>query len=135
MVSVDTDGFTILQEEAKPDPKKLEYCGYQCPADCKMKKATLENNLELRKEAYKEWRIQEKYQMAFDPEKVFCWGCKTDKPAGIVTANCTVRSCVISKKYDSCIQCNNLAVCDEEIWKTFPQFRESMLKLQKKYLS
>lgn len=135
MFSFKTDGLPVFQDEAKPDPKKLEYCGYQCPPDCKVKKSTVTNNLELKKEAYKEWRIQEKYKVEFDPEKMYCWGCKSDKPAGIITSNCSIRSCVISKKYDCCIQCNDLATCDKEVWKTFPQFRESMLKLQKKYLS
>jgi len=26
-------------QEEKPDPKKLEYCGFKCPDDCTLKKA------------------------------------------------------------------------------------------------
>jgi hypothetical protein len=107
-----------------PDPKKLNYCGYTCPADCKMKKATLENNVTLKKEAYTDWRIEQKYGLAFDPDKVFCYGCKTaDKPLGLVVEKCSVRNCAIEKGYECCIQCDLLAGCDKEIWKTFPDFQ------------
>jgi hypothetical protein len=125
-----------LAEDEKPDVKKLNYCGYQCPTDCKVKKATVENNLELKKEVYKEWRIKEKYNFEFDAESMFCWGCKAEgKPLGVITTNCSVRACAIDKSYDSCIQCKDLTTCEKEIWKTFPKFRESMLELQKKFFS
>ncbi len=120
--------------DEKPDPKKLNYCGYTCPDGCKMKKASLENNPELKKEAYKEFRIQEKYGIEFDADKIFCYGCKTqDKPVGLVVEKCTVRNCAIAKGYDCCIQCEGLSACDKEIWKTFPDFHKSMIELQKKY--
>jgi hypothetical protein len=129
------NGMSMVPDDEKPDPKKLNYCGYQCPADCKYKRATIENNIELKKEAYKDWGIKEKYGLEFDAETMFCNGCKTDKPLGLVVKKCSVRNCAISKNYDCCIQCSDLPVCDKEIWKTFPQFRDSMIALQKKYLS
>src|SRR4030043_266961 len=61
---------SLMREDEIPDPKKLNYCGHTCPPDCLMKKATLENNAELKKEAYKNWRIESKYGIAFDPEKI-----------------------------------------------------------------
>jgi hypothetical protein len=119
-----------------PDPKKLNYCGYTCPADCKMKKATLENNKVLKEEAYKDWRIEQKYGIAFDPEKIFCFGCKVpDKPLGLVVEKCTVRTCAIDKGYECCIQCDQLSVCDREIWKTFPEFHKQVIEMQKKFLA
>jgi hypothetical protein len=125
----------MLQDDTIPDPKKLNYCGYTCPPDCPMKKATLENDVELKKEAYKNWRIEEKYGIAFDPEKIFCYGCKTtDKPLGIVVEKCTVRNCAIAKGYDCCIECADLSACDKEIWKTFPDFHKAVIEMQKKYL-
>jgi len=118
----------------KPDPKKLNYCGYTCPPDCKMKKATLEKNVELLKEAYKDWRIEEKYGMAFDPEKVSCFGCKvSDDKVGLIAEKCTVRACAMEKGYDCCIQCDELAECNKEIWTTFPDFHKMMIDMQKKY--
>ena len=120
----------------KPDPKLLNYCGYTCASDCKMKKATLENNIALKKEAYQDWRIEKKYGIAFDPDKVFCYGCKgvQGNKVGLVVEKCSVRNCCIEKGYDCCIQCAELATCDKEIWKTFPDFHKMMLEMQKNYL-
>lgn len=118
----------------KPDPKKLNYCGYTCAPDCKMKKATLENNIELKKEAYADWRVEKKYGIAFDPEKITCYGCKvSEDKVGLIAGKCTVRSCAIEKGYDCCIECDKLATCDKEIWETFPDFHKMMIEMQKKY--
>ena len=125
---------SLLREDKIPDPRKLNYCGYTCPSDCQMKKATLENNVELKKEAYKSWRIENKYGIAFDPDKVFCYGCKTpDRSLGLVVEKCSARNCAIERKYDCCIECNNLTACDKEIWKTFPDFHKMIIDMQKKY--
>jgi hypothetical protein len=123
-------------ETVKPDPKKLNYCGYQCPSDCKFLKATQENNTELKKEAYEIWKIKEKHNVDFDPEKIFCWGCKTsDKPEGVVVKGCQVRKCTIEKGYDCCIECSNLTACNFDLWKQFPDFHTNMINKQKRFLS
>jgi len=123
-------------QDKKPDPKNLEYCGYKCPADCTLRKATLENNLELKKKAYNEFNYKEKYKIAFDAETVFCYGCKVDgKPLGLPVKNCTVRQCVIDKGLDCCIQCNDLTKCNKELWKNFPKLKEHVIGLQKSYMS
>lgn len=122
--------------EEKPDPELLNYCGYTCPEGCEFKKATLENDLELKKESFKAWKIEERYNQKFDAEKAFCYGCKVpDKPAGAVTANCTVRSCAKEKGYEACIQCKELTSCEKDLWKRFPEFYEQVVEMQKKYLS
>jgi len=128
------DKLNFLNSDGKPDPKKLNYCGYTCQPDCRMKKATVENDTELKKQAYKDWRIEEKYGIAFDPAKVFCYGCKvSDDQVGLVVEKCSVRNCAIEKGFDCCIQCSQLSACDKEIWKTFPDFHKMMIDLQKKY--
>jgi hypothetical protein len=124
------------KDDEKPDPKKLCYCGYVCPEDCPFLKGTLENDIDLKKEAYKSWQIKERFGVEFDSEKIFCYGCKSEgQPEGIVLTNCTVRSCVISKKLDCCIECDNLTECTEDLWKRFPEFRKSVIEMQKKYLT
>jgi len=125
----------LKPQDGKPDPKKLEYCGYKCPADCTLKKGTLENNTELKKKAYAEFKFREKYGIDFDPEKVFCYGCKSagDKPISMPVKACTVRKCVIDKGYESCIQCDGLTKCDKELWSNFPKFRDAVIEMQKKY--
>ena len=120
--------------EQKPDPEKLTYCGYQCTDECQFLKATLENNIDLKKEVHKSWQIEERYGIKFSPEEIFCYGCKTeDKPEGVVIVNCTVRSCVISKGLKCCIECPDLATCSMELWERFPEFKKSVLEMQKKY--
>jgi len=124
------------QQAQKPDPKSLNYCGYKCSPECRLYKATTENNNELRKKAYEEFKMKEKYKIDFDPDKVFCYGCKAkDKPQSIVLSSCTVRKCAIEKGYECCIECNGLTACDKELWKSFPQFKEKIIEMQKSYLS
>jgi hypothetical protein len=123
-------------EEKKPNPKELNYCGYQCPADCKFKIATLENDLEKKKEAFETWKITEHYGIEFSEDVAFCHGCKSDgKPLGAVTGNCTVRACAIEKGYDCCIECKELKTCDKDLWGRFPDFHKSVIKMQELYLS
>jgi hypothetical protein len=123
------------KQDVKPDPKNLEYCGYKCPADCPLKKGTVENNVELKKKAYEVFEFKKKYGIEFDPDKVFCYGCKigSDKPLSIPVKACTVRKCVMEKGLDCCIQCVTLAKCDKELWTNFPKFKEAVIEMQKKY--
>jgi hypothetical protein len=126
-------GMSMPAEE-KPDPKKLNYCGYQCPDNCQFLKATLENNTELKKEAFKLWQIEERYGVRFSPDEIFCYGCKIkDKPDGVILVNCTVRSCVISKDLECCIECGEIAGCNKDLWERFPEFKKTVLEMQKQY--
>lgn len=123
------------KQDVKIDPKDFEYCGYKCPADCPLKKGTLENNIELKKKGYEGFKFKEKYGIEFDPEKVFCYGCKVKEgtPLGLPVKSCAVRTCAIDKGYESCIQCDGLAKCDKELWTNFPKFKETVIEMQKKY--
>ena len=122
------------KQDVKPDPKSLNYCGYKCSDGCSLYKATVENNTELKKKAYEDFKIKEKFGVDFDPETIFCYGCKLkDKPASIVVKSCTVRKCVMDKGYECCIQCEGLTRCDKELWISFPKFKESVIEMQKKY--
>ncbi|AHW62159.1 Protein of unknown function [Draconibacterium orientale] len=135
LLSGKLSAFTFPQDEL-PNPKKLNYCGYTCPADCQFLEASEKNDVELKKKVYAEWQIEEQYGIAFDAEKIFCFGCKnSDKPAGVLLSNCTVRACAIDKQYDSCIQCKQLIDCDKNLWKRFPDFHKSVIAMQEKYLA
>jgi hypothetical protein len=124
------------QQVQKPDLKSLTFCGFKCSNQCTLYRATIENSPELRKKAYEEFKWKEKFNVDYDPVKVFCWGCKPkDKPLSINVIACTVRKCAIEKKYDSCIQCNGLSACDKELWKNFPKFKAAVLESQKVYKS
>jgi hypothetical protein len=129
------NNFTPGNDDEIPDPKKLNYCGYKCPDDCKFLKASIANDPELKKEAYEIWKIKEKYDIDFDAEKIFCFGCKVDdKPIGVTAENCTVRQCAISKNFDCCIECPTLTDCDKGLWTQFPDFKKSVIEMQVKYL-
>jgi hypothetical protein len=125
---------TGFNQDEKPDPKKLEYCGFKCPVGCPLKKGTSENNVELKKKGYETFNLKEKFGIEFDPDKVFCYGCKAkDKPVSLITGSCTVRSCVTEKGYECCIECDGLATCDKELWTKFPDFKKAVIDMQKKY--
>jgi hypothetical protein len=116
------------------EPEKLCYCGYSCPDDCKLLQATLKNDVELKKEAYKEWQIEERFGVELDPDQLFCYGCKTaDRPEGIVLAGCDVRACARDKGLDCCIECQQLAGCDKDLWQRYPDFKKQVVEMQKQY--
>ena len=133
LISGKISAFPFPQDEI-PDPKKINYCGYTCPKDCLFLEASLKDDTELKKKAYETWKIKEHYNLDFDPKTTFCFGCKNEeKPAGVVTKNCTVRSCAIDKKLNACIECKELKTCDKDLWTRFPDFHKSVLKMQEKY--
>ena len=127
-------GFAHLQNQV-PDPKKLNYCGYTCPTDCVFLEASVKNDVELKKKAYETWKMKERFGVTeFDADKIFCFGCKTkDKPVGIRLQKCDVRNCLIDKKLDSCIECKDLKTCEKDLWKKFPDFKNSVIKMQVVY--
>ena len=126
--------FSHLHNEI-PDPKKINYCGYTCLADCKFLEASVKKDPVLKKEAYEIWEMKERFGVTeFDADKIFCFGCKTkDKPVGIRLQKCDVRNCAIDKKLDSCIECKELPRCEKDLWKKFPDFKNAVLKMQATY--
>lgn len=126
--------FSKKQDEV-PDPKKLNYCGYVCPKDCKFLVASEKNDPVLKKEAYEIWEMKERFGVAvFDADKIYCFGCKTkDKPVGIRLQKCDVRNCAIDKKLDSCIECNELGTCEKDLWNKFPDFKNTVVQMQAKF--
>lgn len=128
-------GMTLVNED-KPDPKKLNYCGYQCPNDCQFLKGTLENNTRLKKNAYKSWQIKKRFGVKFSEENIYCYGCKNkEKSEGVVLVHCTVRSCAISKNLECCIECTELTECKKDLWDRFPDFKKTVIEMQKQYNS
>ena len=124
----------IADETEIPDPFKLNYCGYSCPPDCKFLQATKENNLEMKKEAYEIWKVKERYGADFDPDNIFCWGCKNpDQPDGVILKGCQVRKCAIEKGFQACIECDHLTACDKELWILFPEFYKYVKEMQISY--
>lgn len=130
-------GLSLMNVDNQiPDPKKLNFCGYKCPENCLMLKATRENNIELKKKAYNEFEVKKNYNIDFDENKVFCWGCKThEKPEGVIISSCKVKKCAQEKGYDCCIECKELGSCDKDLWKKYPEHFGKVIKMQKTYMS
>lgn len=117
------------------DLKQLAVCGYPCLKLCPLYPATIENNVEAKKAVYEQWEIKKNFGIEFDPDKIYCYGCRAfDKPDNLLGMSaCDGRKCVKANEMQSCIQCKNLTSCDKEIWKKFPQLYESTKKLQEIY--
>lgn len=127
----------VFNNFAEPiDPKNLNYCGYKCPPDCPFLQASEKNDTELKKEVYEKWQLKERYNIEFEPDRIFCFGCKNkEKPEGVELLNCTVRQCVISKKLDCCVECHDLSGCQKELWSRFPEFKKQVIEMQKQYMA
>jgi len=125
---------TFLKDDEIPNPKILEYCGYTCPPDCPLFKATQENDPVAKKECYEKWEIKERYGLDYDEETMFCYSCKAeDKPLGVTVQNCPIRNCTIEKGFDCCIECDELKDCKKGAFERFPEFHEGVVKMQEKY--
>lgn len=128
----------VVGEETESEKKvTLEgrtFCGYKCPDDCKFLQGTLKDDIEIKREAWALWKIEERFGVAFDPEQAICYGCKeTDKPKGIVLSRCTVRDCAIERGEECCIDCDDLVTCEKDLWNRFPDFKKQVIEAQKKY--
>lgn len=115
-------------------PAELNYCGYSCPSDCAFLQGTLEDDVELKKKAWKLWEIEERFGVAFDADQAVCRGCKAARePEGIVLSRCTVRSCAVDKDLDCCVECSELEGCGKDLWTRFPQFKQQVIEMQQRY--
>jgi len=118
------------------DPDAYTYCGYQCSEDCKLYKATIQNDPELKKQVYQEWEMEKNQGIEFDPDKIFCYGCKADdKPMSLILQKCTVRHCAKGRNVDVCFQCKDLKTCDMELWSKYPDFKKHVISMQEKYIA
>ena len=103
---------------------------------CELYKATLENDEKAKKLIYEKWEWKEKFGVDYDPEKVFCHTCKPgDKPKKVGMAECVIRICAMANGMESCVQCKNLAGCDKEYWKKWPDLYAFNKKNQARYLA
>lgn len=126
--------FAGAGEDERIDLTRLDFCGYQCPSDCVFLQATLTDDDGLKRRAWKTWEIEARFGLEFDPEQAFCYGCKAfGKPRGLVQTRCTVRRCAIDRGLESCVDCDDLADCDRELWRRFPEFKQQVVEMQRRY--
>jgi hypothetical protein len=123
-------------DEADPPPEKLPdfdqltYCCFECtPEMCPLLKASLENDLEFKREQAAKWK--KKYGRDFSLDEVFCFGCKVE-PArqGEGVKRCSARVCVIERGLTSCAHCAELPTCQRNLWVDYPAFRKHVLGIR-----
>lgn len=89
--------------------KFIAYCGLDC-SKCDARKATLENDDDLREKVAKHW--SELNGVEITPEMINCEGCRTD---GIKTpycdSLCPIRQCALGKKRETCGHCPEMEKC------------------------
>jgi Protein of unknown function (DUF3795) len=121
------------------DLKTLGFCGIPqayCEQRCELFKATRENDAQLKRAVYDKWEMKKKFGVDFDPDKIFCYGCKPgNKPLKVGMAECEVRTCPISHGLESCVQCGGLASCDKAFWKEWPVAYAQIKQFQARYKS
>lgn len=86
-------------------------CGLDCN-ECQARKATINNDDELREKVAKNW--SELNGVLITKEMIDCDGCRVN---GVKTPFCDklcpIRQCVISKQLDTCGDCEVLCSCEK----------------------
>ena len=113
--------------EADVDYSRYAYCCINCDA-CPLYKATLKDDKEEKMKLAKKWGDAKKPD--FKLEDFYWYGCKDERSKGAVGVGCTVRKCAIKKGFATCAQCDDFEECDEKLWKSFPEIRDSVLKMK-----
>jgi hypothetical protein len=124
------------QGKRRIDFAELSYCGVPCAQSCELYQATVKNDEPAKKLIHEQWNWKKRFGIDYSPDKVFCHTCKPgDKPLKPGMAECTVRICSMANGMESCVQCKNLAACEKELWKSWPQAYEFAKKMQARYLA
>ena len=89
--------------------RMIAYCGLDCEK-CEAYIATKNNDNKLRKKVADKW--SKLNNVTITAEMINCEGCRTD---GVKTVYCDklcpIRQCALSKKYETCGNCNETKTC------------------------
>lgn len=89
----------------------IAYCGLDC-SKCDARKATVENNDELRAGVAKKWSELNGIQIL--PQHINCLGCRAQGVKTVFCEQmCEVRKCNAKKGYESCRMCKEIAQCQK----------------------
>ncbi len=88
----------------------IAYCGLDC-GKCEARKATVNNDGELRKKTAELWSSLN--GVTITPEMINCGGCRTE---GVKTpyceSLCPIRQCAMKKGVETCGDCGEAAFCE-----------------------
>ncbi|MBR2577453.1 MAG: DUF3795 domain-containing protein [Erysipelotrichaceae bacterium] len=91
--------------------KYIACCGLDCEK-CEARKATVNNDNELRIKVAEEW--SKLNNAVITPEMINCTGCRIE---GIKTpycdAICPIRKCVMSRGFETCGDCDSMETCEK----------------------
>ena len=89
----------------------IGFCGLNCEK-CEARKATLNDDEELRVRVAREW--SELNHVTITPEMINCTGCRTP---GAKTPYCEylcpIRQCAAGKGIETCASCREMAECEK----------------------
>ncbi|MDE6201604.1 MAG: DUF3795 domain-containing protein [Clostridiales bacterium] len=89
--------------------KLIAYCGLDCEA-CDARKATLNDDNELRQKVARQW--SEMNGVEITPEMINCEGCRLDgAKTPFCDSLCPIRQCALGKKHETCGACADLDKC------------------------
>lgn len=87
----------------------IAYCGLDCEV-CEARKATVNDDNDLRKKVAKEWSELNKVEIT--PDMINCSGCRIP---GVKTpycdSMCSIRQCAAGKKLETCGNCAEMNTC------------------------
>lgn len=92
--------------------KPIACCGLNC-GNCDARKATINNDDNLRREVSEKWcKMNNTDQIT--PETINCMGCRADGVKFYFCSHlCQIRQCVTEKGYQTCGECADIDNCEK----------------------
>jgi hypothetical protein len=89
----------------------IAFCGLDCEK-CEARKATVNNDDELRKAVAKKW--SEFNHVEITPDMINCLGCRSEGPkTPYCEKYCPIRKCARKKGFTTCGDCPTLESCKD----------------------
>lgn len=87
-------------------------CGLNC-GTCEARKATINNDDNLRREVSKKWCAMNNTDQ-ITPETINCMGCRTEGVKFYFCSHlCQIRQCVASHSFQTCGECADIDRCEK----------------------
>lgn len=89
----------------------IAFCGLDCES-CEARKATVENDSELREKVAAEWSKLNGVEIT--AEMINCDGCRIDgRKTPFCDSLCPIRQCALDKKVSTCGDCAEMEKCEK----------------------
>ena len=89
----------------------IAFCGLDCES-CEARKATVENDSELRKKVAVEWSKLNGVEIT--AEMINCDGCRINgRKTPFCDSLCPIRQCALGKKVETCGDCAEMKSCEK----------------------